>query len=195
MSVVTQLTPDQKSRAVTLRINRQTRTAQFDGIQAAYYGDTLYVIIDGTVGVDPDDMQLWLWKKEAGQAITDRLVYANDFAPVAGSPSRAFKEIAFTSTNLRDALAATPVGTALTCRLIVRDGDMVILDTDYEVFNNPFIGVTPAPDETDPTANPYLRRDDFAAWAAARLLEPLETMDDMAAMINKILVKLSDVTA
>jgi len=196
MAVITQLTPDQKSRTLVLRVNRQTRSATLEGTSGIYYGDTLVVIVDSIAGVDPATLQLILWKKEAGQTIGTALAAASVFTAAQGSSSRAMKEIPFTSTNLRDALVATPIGTPLTCRLVLREGPMPILDLDVSVYPNPDITVAPPEDpEDDVSLNPFLRQDHFAAWATARLAEPLDTVDDMAAMITAILTKLSAPTA
>lgn len=195
MAVITQLTADQKSRSLVLRVNRQTRSATYEGTSSVFYGDTLVVIVDSISGVDPAALQLILWKKEAGQTISSALAYVDGFAATQGSSSRAMAEIPFTSTNLRDALVATPIGTPLTCRLVLREGPMVVVDSDCSVYPNPDITVAPPVDpEEDVSLNPFLRQDHFRAWALSQLAVPLDTQDDMAAMITTILTKLSSPT-
>jgi len=201
MALLAQQTADEKSRTITLRVDRSTRTAKFDELASIYYGDTLIVVVDNLAGVDPASLQLWLWKNEAGQAITDRLAYAESFALVNGFSTRASKEIAFNSLNLSDALADAPLGTPVTCRLVLREGNMPIVDVDCDIYPNFFINADPQPDPEDVTANPYLRRDHLRQWAldaldpqAAGYL-PLTDPDAMAAALAAILTKLSDPTA
>lgn len=201
MALPTRPTVAERSRTVTLRVNRNTRTAEFDGVRSIYYGDTLIVVVDNIVGVTAADLELWLWEKAANPAITDRLAYATGFTSPTGSSSTASLEVAFDSTNLRDALVASPIGTPVTMRLIVRESNMPIIDMDVPVYPNPHINADPAPDPDDIAANPYVRRDHLRQWALDALNPlavgylPLETPDDMAAAITAILTKLSDVTA
>ena len=195
MSIPTPATAAEKYRTVTLRVDRQTRVARFDGLSNLYFGDRLIVVVDNVSGVDPTKLQLLVWEKEASPVFQDVLALGEDFAFVAGSTSRVYQEITLNSANLKAALAASPVGTPVVFRLIVRDDGMPVVDQDCPVFPNPEVDVAPVPPLTDIVANPYVRRSHLRDWALARLAEPLDTQDEMAAMITAILTKLSDVTA
>lgn len=190
-----------KFRTVTLRVDRQTRVARFEGLQSLYFGDRLIVVVENVSGVDPTKVQLLLWEKEASPAFQDCLAFGEDFAFVAGSASRIYQEIELNSENLKNALAATPVGTPVDFRLLLRDDGMPFVDQDCLVFPNPEVSVAPTPPITDIVANPYVRRDHLRQWALDAMNPispgylPLDTTDDMAAAITAILTKLSDVTA
>lgn len=201
MSILAQPTPADKYRTVTMRVDRQTRVARFEGLQSLYFGDRLIVVVDNVSGIDPTKVQLLLWEKEASPAFQDCLALGEDFAFVTGSTSRIYQEIELNSENLKNALAASPVGTPVDFRLILRDDGMPFVDQDCPVYPNPEVDVAPIPPATDIVANPYVRRSHLRQWALDALNPvhanylPLDTQDDMAAAITEILTKLSDVTA
>lgn len=190
-----------KFRTVTLRVDRNTRVARFDGLQEIHFGDSLIVVVDNVSGIDPDDIQFWVWEKVADPARADALVQAQGFVAVPGYASRAYLNITFNSAKLGTALAATPVGTPLAVRMIVRDGSMPFVDMDINVYPNPEITEYPDPDPGAVLANPFVRRDHLRQWALDAMNPispgylPLDTTDDMADAIIAILTKLSDVTA
>jgi hypothetical protein len=137
MAIPIPQTPAERFRTVTLRVNRNTRIAQVDGLQDIYYLDTLRFVVDNVSGVDPADVQFWLWKKEAGQTTADALVTVSGFTLVTGSASRMYKDITFSGDNLLLATSALQVGTPLTCHVIVRENNMALVSMDVNVFANP----------------------------------------------------------
>ena len=186
---------------LTMRVDAKNRLVTFDGVQVLYYGDTLNVIVDNISGAVAANLELWLWEKEIPASTAEALVQygrniGGSFAAVTGKPSQAAAAITFDSLTLKAALAATPVGTPITARLIIREVNHVLVDMDVPVYPNPFINTNPTPDPEDVAANPYVRRDHLSAWAVALLASAdLSTPDGMADAINQILVKLTDVTA
>lgn len=201
MALLTRPTPAERSRTVYLRVNRNTRTAEFEGVRGIYPGDKLIVTVTDINGIDPDDVELIIWKKEAGQTLQSSLAYATGFAAPAGASSTVSKDITFDSENLITALSATPLGTAYVARLILRSAGMPFIDQDIELYGNPDFTASPPTQPEDVVANPFVRRNHLRQWAldalnpeAAGYL-PLDTPDDMAAAIQAILTKLSDVTA
>lgn len=185
---------------LTMHVDAKNRLVTFDGVQVLYYGDTLNVVVDNISGAVAANLEFWLWEKEVPASTTEALVQygrniAGSFAAVTGKPSAATATITFDSLTLKAALAATPVGTPITARLIIREINHVLVDMDVPVYPNPFINTNPTPSAEDVAANPYVRRDHLAAWAAALLVSAdLSTSDGMAAAIVEILTKLSDVT-
>jgi hypothetical protein len=185
----------EKAQTLTLRVDRRSRVARFDGVRDIHFGDNLIIIVDGVVGINPSDIQLWIWEKVVNPSQSDALAQSQDFAAVPGYTSRAQTQISFNYVKMGEALAAAPVGTPATFRLILRDGDMPFVDMDVDVYPNPEVGTFPEPNPEVIATNPYVRRDHLRQWALDRLEEPLNNLDDVADMVTAILTKLSDVTA